>query len=64
MYVQGVSMRKVELITEELGGHEVSASTISRLNVKLDEELGNFAQRKLPEAYQLHELGRDGACLR
>lgn len=30
MYVQGVSTRKVKAITEELCGHEFSASTISR----------------------------------
>jgi transposase-like protein len=51
MYVQGVSTRKVKAITEELCGHEVSASTISRLNAKLDDELERFAKRKLPEAY-------------
>ena len=51
MYVQGVSTRKVKAITEELCGHEVSASTISRLNVKLDEELERFATRRLSEAY-------------
>ncbi len=51
MYVQGVSTRKVKAITEELCGHEVSASTISRLNKGLDEELERFAQRKLPEGY-------------
>jgi transposase-like protein len=51
MYVQGVSTRKVKAITEELCGHEVSSSTISRLNKSLDEELERFAQRKLPEAY-------------
>jgi putative transposase len=51
MYVQGVSTRKVKAITEELCGHEVSASTISRLNVKLDEELERFAKRRLAEAY-------------
>src|SRR6516164_79984 len=51
MYVQGVSTRKVKAITEELCGHEVSASTISRLNVKLDEELERFAKRGLGEAY-------------
>jgi len=51
MYVQGVSTRKVKAITEELCGHEVSASTISRLNVKLDEELERFAKRRLSEAY-------------
>lgn len=51
MYVQGVSTRKVKAVTEELCGHEVSASTISRLNGKLDEELDRFAKRRLPEAY-------------
>jgi len=51
MYVQGVSTRKVKAITEELCGHEVSASTISRLNLKLDEELERFANRRLTEAY-------------
>jgi transposase-like protein len=30
MYVQGVSTRKVKAITEELCGHQFSASTISR----------------------------------
>jgi putative transposase len=51
MYVQGVSTRKVKAITEELCGHEVSASTISRLNIKLDEELERFAKRSLTEPY-------------
>ena len=51
MYVQGVSTRKVKAITEELCGHEVSASTISRLNVKLDEALERFAKCWLGEAY-------------
>lgn len=51
MYVQGVSTRKVKAITEELCGHEVSASTISRLNVRLDEELERFAARRLEEPY-------------
>ena len=51
MYVQGVSTRKVKAITEELCGHEFSASTISRVNQTLDVELEKFAQRKLEEAY-------------
>lgn len=51
MYVQGVSTRKVKAITEELCGHEFSASTISRVNQTLDEELDKFAQRQLDEAY-------------
>lgn len=51
MYVQGVSTRKVKAITEELCGHEVSAATISRLSQSLDEELNQFASRKLEDAY-------------
>ena len=51
MYVQGVSTRKVKMITEELCGHEFSSSTISRIVQKLDEELAQFAQRRLEEPY-------------
>jgi transposase-like protein len=51
MYVQGVSTRKVKAITEELCGHEFSASSISRINQSLDEELGKFACRQLEEDY-------------
>jgi len=51
MYVQGVSTRKVKAVTEELCGHEFSASAVSRLNVKLDETLRRFAERPLEEDY-------------
>jgi putative transposase len=51
MYVQGVSTRKVKAISEELCGHEFSASTISELNKKLDEELHRFARRRLEVEY-------------
>jgi len=51
MYVQGVSTRKVKAVTEELCGHEVSASTISRMNQTLDKELEKFATRRLEDAY-------------
>lgn len=51
MYVQGVSTRKVKHITEELCGHEFSASTISRINQSLDAELEKFAGRQLEEEY-------------
>jgi transposase-like protein len=49
MYVQGVSTRKVKAITEELCGHEFSASTISRMNQQLEKELEKFAGRQLEE---------------
>ena len=51
MYVQGVSTRKVKAITEELCGHAFSASAISEINKKLDEQLEEFSQRKLEEEY-------------
>jgi putative transposase len=50
MYVQGVSTRKVKAITEELCGHSFSASAISAINARLDEELARFARRRLDEA--------------
>ena len=51
MYLQGVSTRKVKAISEELCGHEFSASTISALNKKLDGELEGFARRRLEAEY-------------
>jgi len=51
MYVQGVSTRKVRLITEELCGHSFSASSISAINQRLDEALAQFAGRALVEAF-------------
>jgi putative transposase len=49
MYVQGVSTRKVKAVTEELCGHSFSASSISRINKRLDAELARFAARPLDE---------------
>jgi putative transposase len=51
MYVQGVSTRKVKAITEELCGQEFSASSISNINKRLDEELERFMRRGLEEDY-------------
>jgi putative transposase len=51
MYIQGVSTRKVKEVTEQLCGHEFSASTVSRINRGLDEELAKFADRTLEEKY-------------
>jgi putative transposase len=51
MYIQGVSTRKVKLITEELCGHSFSASSISAIVKRLDEQLAQFASRTLEEAY-------------
>jgi putative transposase len=51
MYVQGVSTRKVAAITEELCGHEFSASSISTITARLDAQLREFSQRPLAEEF-------------
>lgn len=51
MYVQGVSTRKVKAITEELCGHQFSASSISTINKTLDDSLERFSKRRLEEQY-------------
>jgi transposase-like protein len=51
MYVQGVSTRKVAAITEELCGHEFSASSISTITARLDAQLAEFNGRPLSEAF-------------
>ena len=51
MYVQGVSTRKIKAVSEELCGHEFSASTISELNTRLDDELEKFARQRLEGQY-------------
>jgi putative transposase len=50
MYVQGVSTRKVKAVTETLGGHGFSASSISAINKTLGENLRAFSERR-DEAY-------------
>ena len=70
MYVQGVSTRKVKRVTEQLCGHSFSASSISRITAKLDEELKRFACRSLECEYPYlmldarYEKTRDGGILR
>jgi putative transposase len=70
MYIQGVSTRKVKAITEELCGHEFSASTVSEMNKSLDEALEAFAHRRLEKAYPYlildarYEKVREGGIVR
>ena len=70
MYVAGVSTRKVKKITEELCGHSFSASAISAIVKKLDEQLEAFAQRRLEEPYPYlildarYEKVREGGVIR
>jgi transposase-like protein len=51
MYVHGVSTRKIKAVSEELCGHEFSASTINELNATLDVELEKFARQLLEAEY-------------
>jgi transposase-like protein len=47
MYIQGVSTRKVSAILEELCGLEVSSAEVSRAAKLLDEEFGQWRERRL-----------------
>jgi putative transposase len=49
MYVQGVSTRRVQKITEQLCGLEVSSSEVSRAAGLLDEELESWRTRPIGE---------------
>lgn len=70
MYIQGVSTRKVRKITEALCGQGFSASTISQINRRLDEQLAQFSQRPLEEEYAYlvldarYERVREEGCVR
>ena len=46
-----MSTRRVKKVAEQLCGEGFSASTVSRLAKKLDEELERFARRGLEEQY-------------
>jgi putative transposase len=70
MYVQGVSTRKVKVISEELCGHEFSASAVSNIVKRLDEQLSQFAGRTLEDAFPYlildarYEKVREGGSIR
>jgi putative transposase len=51
MYVAGVSVRRVEDITEALWGERVSPSAVSRLNEKIFERIEEWRNRELDESY-------------
>jgi putative transposase len=54
MYVQGVSTQKVARITEQLCGHAVSSSQVSRATAQLDESLKAWRERALGECPYLY----------
>lgn len=49
MYLEGVSTRRVQDITEKLCGYEVSATQVSRVTQELDEQFGQFRNRPIGE---------------
>jgi transposase-like protein len=51
MYLAGVSVRRVEDITEALWGTKVSPGTISNLNKKIYEQIEKWRNRKLKGSY-------------
>jgi len=54
MYVQGVSTRRVKVITEQLCGVEISATQVSRATAQLDEVLDAWRERSLGEITYLY----------
>lgn len=62
MYLAGVSVRRVEDITEALWGMKVSASTVSDLNQKMYERIEAWRNRKIEGTYPYVYL--DGICLK
>ncbi len=49
MYLEGVSTRKVQDITEKLCGYEISSTQVSRVTQELDEQFEAFRNRELGE---------------
>ena len=62
MYLAGVSVRRVEDITEALWGLKVSASTVSDLNQKMYERIETWRNRSIEGVYPYVYL--DGICLK
>lgn len=62
MYLAGVSVRRVEDITEALWGTKASLGTISNLNKKAYEHIEQWRTRSLSEKYPYVYV--DGVCLK
>jgi putative transposase len=62
MYLAGVSVRRVEDITEALWGMRVSAGTVSDLNQKLYERIEQWRNAPIPGEHPYVYL--DGICLK
>ena len=62
MYLAGVSVRRVEDITEALWGTRVSSGTVSRLNQRIYEQIDAWRQRPITGTYPYVYL--DGVSLK
>jgi transposase-like protein len=62
MYLAGVSVRRVEDITEALWGTKVSSATVSRLNGKIYETIEKWCTRPIEGTHPFVYL--DGICLK
>ena len=62
MYLAGVSVRRVEDITEALWGTRVSSGTVSRLNQRIYEQIDAWRQRPITGSYPYVYL--DGVMLK
>jgi putative transposase len=62
MYLAGVSVRRVEDITQALWGTKVSPSTVSNLNQKVYSRIEQWRSRQLEDHYPYVYL--DGICLK
>ena len=62
MYLAGVSVRRVEDITEALWGNRVSASTVSELNQKIYHRIDEWRNRPIEGEHPYVYL--DGICLK
>ena len=62
MYLAGVSVRRVEDITEALWGMKVSAGTVSELNKKMYERIESWRNEPIKSEYPYIYL--DGICLK
>lgn len=62
MYLAGVSVRRVEDITQALWGMRVSAGTVSDLNQKMYERIDTWRKRPIEGEYPYVYL--DGICLK
>ena len=56
MYLAGVSVRRVEDITEALWGTRVSPGTVSNLNKKIYEQIDAWRNKPIAGDHHLHEL--------